>query len=129
MKVAFPSEENKGLDSLVHGHFGSAKGFFIVNLDTNAFEYIDNSDRDHEHGKCQPLAAVGNQSIDAVVVGGIGKGAVHGLNNAGIKVFRAVEGTIQENMELLKKGTLPEMTAQDACKGHHQGSGCSHHKC
>ena len=32
----------------------------------------------HVHGACNPIMAIGGQDIDAVVVGGIGAGAIRG---------------------------------------------------
>ena len=32
MKIAFPSQDDNGLESRVHGHFGSAHRFIIFNM-------------------------------------------------------------------------------------------------
>ncbi len=64
------------------------------------------------------------RSIDAIVVGGIGMRALMMLNAGGIRVYRAAPGTIRDNIELLKSGTLAEVTPGDAC-GHHGGG----HEC
>ena len=53
MKVAFPSQEDRGLDSTVYGHFGSASYFVIVETDDGTFNIVQNPDRDHLHGHCQ----------------------------------------------------------------------------
>jgi predicted Fe-Mo cluster-binding NifX family protein len=60
------------------------------------------------------------------VVGGIGTGALMKLQGQGIRVFRAVEGSVSDNLELLKSGKLPEFSADMTCAGHHGGSGCQH---
>ncbi len=124
MKIAFPSQENSGLASPIYGHFGSAGYFVVVDSASGKHETLQNSDRIHEHGGCQPLAALGGQPVDAVVVGGIGMGALNKLNAAGIKVYRAAEGTISENLELVQAGKLPEYTSMMTCAGH--GGGCAH---
>ena len=80
MKIAFPVVKNKGLDSKVHGHFGSAPFFVFVDLDTDTTEVFDNPDKDHEHGACNPMAALGGRRVDGGVVGGIGGGALKKLN-------------------------------------------------
>ena len=51
---------------------------------TDEVTAISNNDLDHQHGNCQPLAALGGVTVDAVVVGGIGGGALRKLANAGI---------------------------------------------
>ena len=126
MKIASPSQENKDLDSPVYGHFGSAAYFIIVDEESGQLESRPNADLNHSHGNCQPLAALGGRPVDAVVVGGIGGGALRKLANAGITVFRAVEGTVADNLALIKKGTLPEFTMDQTCAGHTTIGGCVH---
>ncbi len=125
MKIAFPTQENIGLDSTVYNHFGSARFFIIVNDETNESEAIDNHDLNHAHGMCQPLAALGSNKVDAVVSGGIGGGALSKLNAAGIAVYRGTEGTVSENLEMIKTGRLPEFSMKHACTGHEHGE-CVH---
>ena len=127
MIVAFPTQEDRALESEVYGHFGSANAFLIVDLDTEEAKALVNRDRQHAHGQCQPLAALNGHPVDAVVVGGIGRGALMKLNAAGIAVYRAVEGSVADNMALLRQDQLPRMMPGDTCAGHgHQGGGCAH---
>lgn len=127
MKIAFPTEQDNGLKSQVYGHFGSAGYFIIVDTDSDAHEVISNSNRVHEHGQCQPLAALGQNTVDAVVVGGIGAGALYKLNSGGVKVYRAVEGSVRENLSLIKSGNLPIFDPGQTCQGHHShGGSCGH---
>ena len=120
MKIAFPVVENKGLDSNVHEHFGSAPFFVFVDMDSDAVEVYENPDKDHQHGNCKPTDALGGRPVDGVVVGGIGGGALKKLNNSGITVYRAVEGTVRDNAQLIKSGNLPVFEPSQVC-GHHHG--------
>jgi predicted Fe-Mo cluster-binding NifX family protein len=126
MKIAFPVMVDLGLKSSVYGHFGSASGFLVVDTDSSEALGVKNEDEHHAHGKCQPLKALGGTRVDAVVVGGIGYGALSQLQVQGIKVFRAVEGTVKENLSLLEAGRLPEFSINMTCAGHHSGGGCEH---
>ena len=63
---------------------------------------------------------------DAIVVGGIGAGAITKLNAMGIKVYRAARGTVSDNVGLFETGELPEMNASHACGGHGHAGGCGH---
>jgi len=126
MKIAFPVTEDQGLDSPVYGHFGSAPTFVVLDISGGGFEAIHNTDAHHEHGQCQPVKALGGTAVDLVVVGGIGAGALMKLQSQGIRVFRAVEGNVGENLELLKTGKLPEFAANMTCAGHDGGHGCVH---
>jgi predicted Fe-Mo cluster-binding NifX family protein len=124
VKVCFPVYKNEGINSTVYGHFGSAPEFVFVNSELLSVTTVGNKDLDHNHGACNPVMAMGGHSIDAVVVGGIGAGALRLLNAEGIKVYKSVKETIKENLVLLKEGRLPELTFHHACSGH-QG-GCAH---
>lgn len=126
MKIAFPTQQDTGINSVVFGHFGTAATFVVVDSETGDTTSVGNRDLNHQHGKCQPLVALGGQAVDAVVVGGIGGGALRQLNASGIKVYRAVEGTIAENHALFKAGKLPEFTMNQTCAGHQGLSGCHH---
>ena len=75
---------------------------------------------------CQPIAALGGRQVDAVVVGGIGGGALKKLRDAEIMVYRAMEGTIAENMEMIRSKKLPEFNMTHTCAGHHGNIGCAH---
>lgn len=121
MKVCFPVMENQGLESQVHGHFGSAPEFILVDMSTSEVTAVNNSDQIHQHGACNPVAGLGGQQVDAIVVGGIGGGALHKLNSAGMRVFQAQEGTIGENIALMRANALPEYMPGHTCGGH----GCS----
>jgi predicted Fe-Mo cluster-binding NifX family protein len=126
MKIAFPTEDDRGVNSAVYGHFGSARCFIVVETETDAVKTAVNQDVGHQHGKCQPLHALGGNSVDAVVVGGIGRGALSRLLASGIKVYRAVEGTVQQNLKLIKSGHLPEFTLDETCAGHGRHGACGH---
>ncbi len=126
MKVAVPVAEYRGLDSLVYGHFGSAPVFVLVDSEAMSVEALGNPDQTHVHGQCSPMKALAGAMPDAVVVGGIGTGAVLGLRQAGIKVYRATGGTVADALSLLQRGDLEEITGQGTCAGHGEGSGCAH---
>ncbi len=126
MKICFPVLENKDMNSMVYNHFGSAPAFVIVNTETDSVSTISNSDQHHEHGACNPVMAMNGEQVDAVVVGGIGAGALNKLNQKGIRVFQAQKATIRENVGLLNAGFLQQFTTQHTCSGHGSGGGCSH---
>jgi predicted Fe-Mo cluster-binding NifX family protein len=130
MKIAFPVVKDKGMESKVHGHFGSAPFFVFVDINNDSIDVYENPDKDHEHGACNPMAALGGRRVEGVVVGGIGGGALKKLNDDGITVYRAVEGSVAENAGMIKAGTLPVFTPDQVC-GHHHGvqieGDCGHH--
>jgi predicted Fe-Mo cluster-binding NifX family protein len=126
MKVCFPVASFLSLESEVYGHFGSAPSFVVVDTETKTVNVINNTDQHHQHGMCNPVAALGGQNVDAVVVGGIGGGALMKLNSLGINVYKAMARTVGENLQLFGNSGLPQFHPGHVCSGHAGGGGCSH---
>ncbi len=123
MKLCFPVSEPQSLGSRVYGHFGSAPAFIVFDTETKKEKPVLNADSHHAHGMCSPLKALAGEQVDAVVVGGIGRGALMRLNGAGIKVYKAFEGTVAENIKLFEDGRLPLFSPLAVCSGQ---EGCAH---
>src|SRR6056297_3269294 len=130
MKICFPVENNEGLGSKVFGHFGSAPQFVVVDSETREVGEVINRDLNHQHGSCSPLKALGSQVVDAIVVGGIGGGALMGLRRAGMAVYQAAAARVADNLNLLVNDQLNEIGDDMVCSahghGHSQGHGNSH---
>lgn len=127
MKICFPVQQDQGVESAVYNHFGSAPLFVVVDMKDNTVTTINNRDQHHQHGACNPMQALDNQKVDAIVVGGIGAGALTRLNQLGIRVYRAQAGAIKDNLSLFASRALPELTLQGCCGGHSHDGGCAHH--
>jgi predicted Fe-Mo cluster-binding NifX family protein len=118
MHICIPVLDDRGLDSQVCAHFGSAPGFMIVDTDTRACRVIGNRNEHHAHGMCQPLAALAGETVDGIVVGGIGMGALMKLQAAGITVYRAMHPTVGETLAAFTAGSLAPVDQNEACAGH-----------
>jgi len=123
MKVCVPAADNVGLQSQPFGHFGSAPFFVMHDTESKETEIVENPNAAHEHGACQPVAALGGRTVEAILVGGIGARAIAKLNADGIRVYRAEPGTVEENLASLTAGQLAEITPAGGCQQH---GGCSH---
>jgi predicted Fe-Mo cluster-binding NifX family protein len=130
MKICFPVQHDEGMESSVFNHFGSAPAFVVVDTASGSVSTILNGDQHHAHGACNPLKALDSQQIDAVVVGGIGAGALSRLNQSGIKVYRAQSRTVRENLAVHHERGLSEYALKSVCGGHDHGQGhgggCAH---
>ncbi|MEW6117688.1 MAG: NifB/NifX family molybdenum-iron cluster-binding protein [Nitrospirota bacterium] len=126
MKVCFPVQKDEGLESTIYNHFGSAPMFVVVDMETGEASTIANRDQHHVHGACNPIKALDNQKVDAIVVGGIGGGALSRLNQLGIRVYRADASSIRENIARFQAKELREYSVQQCCGGHTHGGGCAH---
>lgn len=127
MKICIPTENDKGLDSRVYGHFGSAPFFAVTDTETDQVKVITNRGRRHRHGECSPAERIGSHDIEAVVCGGMGKRAFQSLASAGIDVFLSDAGTVREVLSAVRENKVQRLTAESACggRGEHQHHG--HH--
>ncbi len=124
MKVGFAVQGNEGVESKVYDHFGSAPALIIVDTEGKDVLTVNNRDLHHVHGACNPIMALDGKSVDAMVVGGIGAGALTKLNALGIKVYGAGASTVKENLDLLSEKKLQELSVFHSCRPH-QGE-CGH---
>ena len=126
MKVGFPVQHNEGVENQAYGHFGSAPAFLIIDTEGKEVLTVDNRDLHHAHGACNPIQALGGKTVEAMamVVGGIGAGALMKLNALGIKVYGPGAPTVKENLALLSEDKLQELFVDSSCRSH--GGGCAH---
>jgi predicted Fe-Mo cluster-binding NifX family protein len=122
MNICIPVNEDRGLQSPVCMHFGSAPMFMLVALDDDACRVLSNLNQHHEHGQCAPLAALQGESIDSMIVGGIGNGALGRLINAGIRVYMAEGATVADVMRAYRAGALRPMSPDMSCAHHGHGA-------
>ena len=123
MKVCFPVQKDEGMESQVYNHFGSAPVFIVVDTEEKGINRVDNRDLHHVHGACNPMMALGGQKVDALVVGGIGGGALMKLNAMGVKVYEAGTPKVKDNLELLRENNLQELSMDHSCQIHEGGCG------
>ncbi len=126
MNVCIPVLEDKGLESQVSQHFGSAPAFIVVNTENGECRTIQNQDLDHAHGVCQPLSSLNGESIDAIVTYGIGAGALSKLRAAGLEVFCSKHSTVGKAITALKEGRLTRVSPATTCGHHGHDQVCCH---
>lgn len=118
MKICFPVETNKGLESEIYGHFGSAPGFVTYDMETKEAGFINNQTAVHEHGACNPVAALAGSGVSAVIVGGIGQGAITKLVSDGVAVYKADTGFIKSDIEKFAVNGLIKLSRDmQTCSG------------
>lgn len=108
MKIAFSTYGNSWKEQ-IDIRFGRAKGFFIVDSDTNSTDYLDNTihvNSAHEAGTgaAQALAESG---ATVLVTGKVGPKAGQVLKAAGIQIYGGIGyASIEEAYEKYTKGLL-----------------------
>ena len=124
--VAVACESSAGLAGDVSGHFGRTP-FFVVAEIADGHVSTSRSVASPGHGQgCGIPAFVHSLGATAVIVGGIGDGAVNGLATRGIEVIAGASGNAGEVLKSYAAGTL--ISGEPGCHGHGgHNHGCSHH--
>ena len=122
MRICMPTMTDAGLGAPLHGHFGSAAYFTIVDTETDEIRITANADRHQAHGQCHPLSVLAGERFEAVLTGGMGRRAVASLNQAGIRVYQLGGATVGEAVDAMRAGKAVELTPATAC-GHGHGHG------
>lgn len=131
MKICVPTQDERGIDSEVYGHFGSAPFFTLVEVESGEVDVVRNGGpEERQHGGCAPLEQLFSHSIDAMVCQGIGRGAILRLEERGIEVLLAEPepgSRVRDVVAAVRDGRLRNASPLDACQGRgHGGGGCAH---
>ena len=118
MKICIPTLSQDGNESQVNEHFGSAPYFAVYDAESGTLDFIENTNADHSHGMCQPIDALSEMDIQAVVCGGMGARALQKLNQQGIKAYKASTGTVEDLITQFKSNSITELTLENACNHH-----------
>jgi predicted Fe-Mo cluster-binding NifX family protein len=109
MKIAFATEGNN-LKDKVALHFGRAKNFLIFDTEKETFEVFENPEIERKE---LPPDFLKSQNVDVVIVFSLGPRAFEKFKNYKIKVLKAVEGTILENLKAFEENKLKELSKND----------------
>jgi predicted Fe-Mo cluster-binding NifX family protein len=122
MRICIPTHGDEGLGAEVAGHLGRAPFLTLVDTESGALDVIANAP--HQGGQCRPAAPLEGRGVDAIVCLGVGRRALATLETAGIRVLTTRASRVDEVLLALRAGAVREMSARDACAGHHDDSGC-----
>lgn len=119
MKIAIPAEEKK-LDALVSQSFGRTDFYAIIDTDTAECSFIVNPGASSQGGAgIKAAQAVVDSGAEVIITFHLGQNAADVLKPAGVRILKAVSGTVAELRDRFMAGTLDELTEIHA--GHHQG--------
>jgi len=118
-RIAIPSETDAGLIGKRSGHFGHCPHFTVIELaDGKIGAALSLNNIAHGPGGCmQPVGLLAENGVEALVVGGIGRGPFERLHQQGIKVYFAdlnhypdiqstIEGFLNKQLPLLHPDQL-----------------------
>lgn len=106
MKVAV-SASGTDLTSPVEPRFGRCSHYIIVDVETMAFEVVQNTAVSSAHGAgIRAAQLVASKGVDAVLTGNVGPNAYSALMASSIQVVSGVTGIVVDAVERFKRGEL-----------------------
>ncbi|MEI6089962.1 MAG: NifB/NifX family molybdenum-iron cluster-binding protein [bacterium] len=119
MKICIPIEEQKGLESITYGHFGSAPYFLIYDNIAETYEILNNAHAEHEHGQCNPITPLKEKNVNVVVVAGMGVRALMNLQAMDIQVYKIAESTsVKQIISNVDFSKMEMLTTENSCNHH-----------
>jgi len=105
MRIAVTSQ-GPDLNSQVDPRFGRAKGFIVVDTDSDEFSVHDNAQNLNaaQGAGIQAGRTVVDLGVTAVITGNVGPKAFAALQAGNIKVYAKASGTVKEAIEKFKAG-------------------------
>lgn len=117
MLICVPTNDEKGLESQVCGHFGQAPTFTIHDTASKQTRVIPNRS-EHMGGVGLPPEHLFREGIQTMLCGGLGPKAVQMFESFGIEVYVGASGTVQETLDLYYDRRLSAASMENACKDH-----------
>lgn len=111
MKIAIPTNQKGLLEDEVASHFGRASNFLLFDTGTESFEIFANPEIKGEVEL--PPDFLHRQKVEVVIVFSLGPMAYRKFKNYNIKMYKAIEGTVAENLQKFKDNKLRELGEKD----------------
>lgn len=109
MKIAIPIE-SKSLAAPVCPSFGRTPLFALVDTDNNSCDYLDNAAAASQGGAgIKASQMIADNGAAAIITYRCGENAAEVLKAAGIVLYKAQDGSVEENIVSFKAGALPEL--------------------
>jgi len=101
VRIAIPIRDRRGLDSLVHEHFGRAPYFLIIDVEEGKVKNAEIVEGIHgeDRGVGKVPRVLSELGVNVVICGGIGAKAVEILRKLGIEVVEGVRGPVREALK------------------------------
>lgn len=121
MKIAIPAE-GKTLECEVNRSFGRTSYFIVIDSDTMKFDVIDNQAVSAQGGAgIKAAQTIADSGAGVIITFQCGQNAADVLKAAGIKIFKAVPGSILAMVDKYNKQELTELI--EVHPGYHNRGG------
>ncbi len=118
MKIAISSQGND-LQSQMDPRFGRAKSFIIYDTETKDYKGISNDQnlQATQGAGIQSAKNVIDNGAEALITGNVGPKAFTTLESAGVQIYLAASGTIEQVIENYTNNTLKKVDSANV-EGH-----------
>ena len=118
LRVAVPSDAPGGLAAARSGHFGRCDCFTVVEVEDGRVVTVDVIDNPpHRQGGCMhPVLQLAENTVDAIVVDGIGGRPLAGFAQLGIAVHAGAGPDVQTAVAAFVGGSLPPVGPDSVCR-------------
>jgi len=117
MKIVIPTNNKKGLDDKIAGHFGRCLTYTFIDEKGNLLKVIDNTSG-HMGGAGLPAELIKKHGADILLCRDLGPRALNLCRELGIEVYVYKAETVKEIFEMWQNNKLKPAGAEDACEEH-----------
>jgi predicted Fe-Mo cluster-binding NifX family protein len=121
MKAALPVNNNS-METSICPSFGRAPYFLIYNTETKESVFIDNSAVASQGGAgIKAAQMIVDQGAEVLITPRCGENAAEVINTAGIKIYKAINDSVQDTIKAFTEGRLSLL--EDIHPGFHNHGG------
>jgi predicted Fe-Mo cluster-binding NifX family protein len=127
MRIAFSTDTDRGMESLISDHFGRCPYYVIVDLEGDQVSQVQAVSNPflHQHQPGNIPDFINQKGAQVIVSGGMGRRAYGFFQQHGIQVATGAKGMVDSALQDYLNGALFE--GEPTCGGgghHHSGGGC-----
>jgi len=123
MIIAFSSEENRGLESIMNHHFGRCPFYIFISIDKdNNVNDVTGEENPFANGHEPGLVPkyIADKGVNIMISGGMGPRAVDFFNQFGVTVVTGATGKVKDALNAYLNGQLK---GYEPCNEGGNGSG------
>jgi len=110
MKIAFASEEDKGLESRIAYHFGRCPYYVFVEVENGQIKSVETKQNPYfgSHAPGVVPEFIASQGAKVIIAGGMGPRAIDWFNRLGVQPITGVSGVIRNVLNDYLAGKLAD---------------------
>jgi len=117
MKIAFASEENRGVESILAYHFGRCPYYVFIDVEDNKVNNVETKENPffnkHEPGIVPQFVA--KEKTNVIIAGGMGPRAIDWFEKLGVKPITTIPRKIKDILQDYLQGKLQ---GAESCSDH-----------